>query len=80
MGRIGKKKTTPEYLEKTIEKLKESNKVQAKIIKNKDATIKQLTGEVVSLSYQLRVLNNKYEKISEIINNRNKAFKKDKGE
>lgn len=56
-------KRTPEYLKKAIESLREGNQRQAKIIKEKNKKIKELIEENLSISYELRVLKNKYQEL-----------------
>lgn len=58
---------SPEELRKAIDNLKEGCKKQSKIIKEKEATIKQLTGEVISLTYELKKMQWKYEALMEQI-------------
>lgn len=63
MERTGVQARTPEYLKKTINNLREYNQTQAKIIREKNKQIKDLTAENTTLSYQLRVITNKYNMI-----------------
>lgn len=52
-----------ENLQIAYDSLVNSNKTQAKIIKEKDIEIKKLTKENTSIKYRLRVIENKYNKI-----------------
>lgn len=52
-----------ENLQIAYDSLVNSNKTQAKIIKEKDIEIKKLTKENTSIKYKLRVIENKYNKI-----------------
>ena len=49
-----------ELLKKAMESLKKSNKKQAELIKEKEKQIKELNKKIISISYELRVLKNKY--------------------
>lgn len=52
-----------ENLQIAYDSLVNSNKTQAKIIKEKDIEIKKLTKENTSIKYKLRVIENKYNRI-----------------
>ena len=52
-----------EKLQIAYDSLVNSNKTQAKIIKEKDIEIKKLVKENTSIKYRLRVIENKYNKI-----------------
>lgn len=52
-----------ENLQIAYDSLVNSNKTQAKIIKEKDIEIKKLVKENTSIKYRLRVIENKYNKI-----------------
>lgn len=54
MERTGVQARNPEELKKTIKSLRDGNKIQAKIIKEKESIIRQLTAEIISLTSELK--------------------------
>ena len=63
MERTGMQARDKELLKKTIDNLREYNQTQARIIREKNKKIKELIAENTALSYQLRVITNKYNMI-----------------
>lgn len=63
MKRTGMQNRRQELLETAYENLKKLNQNQAKLIQKKDKEIKTLVKENTSLSYKLRVVKNKYDRI-----------------
>lgn len=63
MGRTGMQQRSPEELSNAIKNLREYNQLQAKIIREKNEKIFNLTKEKNSLARKLKIITNKYEKL-----------------
>ena len=65
MERTGMQKRSPEELSNAIKNLREYNQLQAKIIREKNEKIFNLTKEKISLTRKLKIITNKYKKLIE---------------
>ena len=65
MERTGMQVRSKEELAKAIKNLREYNQLQAKIIREKNEKIFNLTKEKISLTRKLKIITNKYKKLIE---------------
>ena len=64
IDRTGVQNRNQDEFKKAFENLKKLNKNQAELIKKKNAEIRNLARENFSLNYKLKVIQNKYDKLS----------------